>query len=266
MNPGFTRADFITDLQGYWQFDGDGADSSGHGRELNLQGGIGFEAGLIGQALNFTGDPTKYAQRSTDDGVFDFGSGDFTIQAWVNYGAHDGEQLILEKFYGGRGPGWTLTRLPDSQIQFFALDYAIVNTEPLTISSEVWHHVVARRSGSAFSVFFDGQQHSYVDYPESFLDPVGSISDTSEGLLLGRRNLADGRGFSLTGKMDEVAIWTRSLSDAEVLSLWNEGAGRSVVATPDCGATLGSLGLGLVGLICLRRVSARVPNPLSPQT
>ena len=205
---------------GYWQFEGDGKDSSGNGRDLTLQGGIRFAPGLSGLALDCTGDPAKYAERTVDDQVFDFGSGDFTIQAWVNHDTTSGEQPIIEKFHGTRGPGWTLTRLPDDQLQFFALDYAVINTEPLIFSPQTWCQVVVRRRGPDIAIFVNHQLFAYVSYPEMYMDPNGSISDATDGLLVGRRNLADGRAFVMNGRIDEMAIWNRALSDAELSTLW----------------------------------------------
>jgi autotransporter-associated beta strand protein len=40
-------------------------------------------------------------------------------------------------------------------------------------------------------------------------------------LLIGKRNPQDGRGFPVNGKLDEVAIWTRPLTDSEIASLYN---------------------------------------------
>src|SRR2546423_128560 len=75
-------ADLSTNLEGYWEFDGNGNDSSGNGRDLNLVGSPGFTTGLIGLALNLTGDANTYAERPGSDAAFGFGAGDFTIQIW----------------------------------------------------------------------------------------------------------------------------------------------------------------------------------------
>ena len=71
-------ADLTADLQGYWQFNGNGNDSSGNNLDLTLFGGLGFGSGLSGQALNFPNDESMFAQRAVDDAVFDFGLSDFT--------------------------------------------------------------------------------------------------------------------------------------------------------------------------------------------
>jgi hypothetical protein len=59
---------------------------------------------------------------------------------------------------------------------------------------------------------------------------AGAIMGTSSPLLIGRRVAADGRDFSVDAKMDEVAIWTRALSDAEISAIYNNGQGLNLTA------------------------------------
>jgi len=235
------QASLTSGLEGYWQFNGDGNDSSGNNRDLTLQGGIGFAPGLIGGALAFTGDPSKYAERTVDDQVFDFGSHDFTIQAWVNYNPTSYHQIIVEKFYGGSGPGWTLSKIGNDYFQFYpAGDGAYTS-----ISLYSWHQVVVRRSGGTIDLFFDNNSNASW--------PVGAgyaFADTGNGLLVGRRNLNDGRPpewFSMSGKMDELAIWSRSLSGPEISALWNNGNGMNIVPEPST-VLAGLSALGMLGL------------------
>jgi hypothetical protein len=49
--------------------------------------------------------------------------------------------------------------------------------------------------------------------------------------------------------MDDVAIWTRAITDDEVGNLWNDGAGNAVVPEPTSLilTALGLLALGLYG-------------------
>lgn len=232
-------ASLMTGLQGYWQLNGDGKDRSGNGRDLTLQGGIGFAPGLMGEALDFKGDPSQYANRTGDDELFDFGSGDFTIQAWVNYNTTSGEQILLEKFSGQSGPGWTLTKLNSDQLHLWALNFTVQYTAPIDISLHDWHQVVAERSGADLSIYFDNQLLL------SAGGGGGAITDTTAGLLVGRRNAADGRPFAMNGKMDELAIWNRALSVSELSMLWNQGAGQSMVPESN------TLWIGALALVSL---------------
>lgn len=223
-----TNADDDTTLAdnliGYWPFDGDGADLSPSDLDLTLYGGVGFATGLFGQALDLHNDGKKYAARPIDDAIYDFGPSDFTIQVWVNFNNTDREQTLFEKFQGQAGPGWTLTKLVDNRWHFYARPSAELSSAIQTIQSGVWHQVVARRKGNTFDIFYDG----VLIVSGSDPDPV---PDTTYPLLVGKRNKDDGRNFAVDGRIDEVAIWNRTLSDREIATLYNEGSGRRPLET-----------------------------------
>jgi len=54
-------------------------------------------------------------------------------------------------------------------------------------------------------------------------------------LRIGRRNPGDPRQFGLNGRIDDVAIWQRSLTDNDIQALWNNGFGRPEIATATSG-------------------------------
>ena len=209
-----------SDLAAYYQFNTTSADDSGNGRDVNLFGGGGFAAGLVGEALDLHGNNNQFAQRPVDDSALDFGTGDFTLQIWVNYNSLIGEQTLIEKFEGGGGPGWSLTTFPN----FIRFGVTAANggggilNAAVSIPTGVWHNVTVRRSGSTFDLFFDGARVA------TTIDTL-PIEDTTFPLLIGRRNAADGRDFSVNGRIDEVAIWTRALSDSDLTALFNNGQG-----------------------------------------
>ncbi len=59
-------------------------------------------------------------------------------------------------------------------------------------------------------------------------------------------------GYNLDGRLDEVAIRSRALSDAEIGQLYNGGAGMAV---PEPGAAALIVGLGLLGFVAYRRLA-----------
>ena len=98
-------------LIGYWPLDGDGGEFSGGTAQPGTVWGRRLCAGLLGQALDLSGDGARFARRPGDDPAYDFGAGDFTIQAWVNFqGEPTWEQTLVEKFDPARLLGWTLNR------------------------------------------------------------------------------------------------------------------------------------------------------------
>jgi hypothetical protein len=218
--PGRARADLTDHLIGYWPFDGNGADRSGGGLDLQLYGGVGFTHGLFRQALDLHHDNTQFAERPVDDPIFDLGANDFTIQAWVNFNNTAGEQTIVEKFQGAGGPGWTLTKVAGNAWQFYAMPSAVLNSDPLPIPTGVWLQVVVRRTGDLFELFYDGMLVASGENQ----NPVPA---TTFPLLVGKRNDA-GQHFPVDGVIDEVAIWQRALQDAEIAFLWNGGEGNPV--------------------------------------
>ncbi len=234
------KADLADALQGYWQFEGSGADGSGFGRDVALNGVAGYDTGLFGQALNLPWDPDAYAYRPVDDQAFDFGAGDFTIQTWVNYNSLYGEMVLVEKFTGAGGPGWTLSKLNGDAYHFYAAGMGSISSPAQTISLGEWHHVVAVREGDTLELFFDN------DKIASGTGFSGAISDTSKGLLIGQRD-GPSQDFRMDGRLDEIAIWTRALGETEIETLYNDGAGL-IIPEP---AALCLLGLG--SLAVLRR-------------
>lgn len=208
-------------LIGYWPFDVGGADASGGGRDLTLVGGAGLADGLFGQALDLRNDDTQHAVRPGDDAIFDFGPGDFTVQIWANFNNTLREQTLIEKFKGGGGPGWTLTKLVGNELHFWAKPALAFTSAPLKIPSGEWHQFAVRRAGIVFALFYDGKKIAEASSPDV-------VPDTTMPLLVGRRNALDPSDFAVDGRLDEAAIWSRALSDAEVAFLYNEGQGNPV--------------------------------------
>jgi len=237
-----------TNLIGYWGFDGSGADASSQGNDLTIYGGAGYASGLFGQALNLHGDPNQYAARPVDDQVYDFGSSDFTVQAWVNYNSTAGTQTFVEKFTGPSGPGWTLSGPcwnTNSYYHFYSGPSAIMSFQPPALTTNEWHQIIIRRSDDQFDLLFDsniiGSATSSIPIP-----------DTIRPLLIGMRD--NFQEFPTNGRIDEVAIWNRALTDAEISYIWNGGAGNPVTAAPvPEPTTLALMGLGIIGIAALKR-------------
>lgn len=223
--PGRANADFRTGLIGYWPFDASSVDASGIGFDLTLYGGVGYAPGLFGQSLDLNRNTNRYAGRPGDDGAFDFAGRDFTAQVWARFDSTSGEQVLMEKFQGASGPGWTLSKTGES-LHFYASPSAIIYSRPLSISTETWHQVVIRKDGPQFTLWYDGTSvaSQTTDIP---------IPNTSFPLIVGKRNSSDSRGFPVEGQLDEVAIWNRPLKDAEIIQLYNFGAGTPVSGEPN---------------------------------
>jgi hypothetical protein len=213
---------FSDGVVAYWPLDTDGADLSGNHLDLSIVGAPSFtSSGRVGGAVAFNKNPAQYLVRPQSDPQFDFGASDFSMQLWVSFNQVDTEQTLVEKFTGGGGPGWTLTKLTGFGEQFYAAPAVVVNAGwPLT--TPAWHHLVVTKSGPAYRIYVDNQ-----------LAASGSSSTplvaSANPLLVGKRNQGDNRGFPVDGKIDEIAIWNRALTQNEVFLLWNNFQGRQLI-------------------------------------
>lgn len=207
----------------YWAFDGDGVDQAA-GRDLTLKGAPGFATGLFGKALDLHHMSSQYATREKEgqpynDEIFDLTTTDFTVQAWLYFYSVSGEQTFVEKFNGQGGPSWTFTKLTGNQLHAYFSGGAQWTSSALSLPLQVWHQALLRhRKGQGTDIFYNGQL--------IVQGGAGEPQPTAMPLLIGKRNSADGRDFSFDGRIDEVAIWTRALTDSEVLYLYNDGQGR----------------------------------------
>ena len=244
LSPCEAHADVFSGLLGYWSFNGTAADQSGNGNDLSLFGGAAFApGGQFGEALSLDGVLGSYAQQTTDNTAFDLGSNDFTIQVWANFATVKSEQTLIEKFSGSSGPGWTFTT-PES-IQFYQSAHGGYGTARMSFPTGVWQQFVVERNGGSLGIYYD-------DNLVLSAGIAGAIPSSTNPLLIGARNAADGRNFTVNGLIDDVGIWDRALSPAEIGALWNDGNGLqlgSAVPEPSTWVMMlvGFAGLGYAG-------------------
>lgn len=234
----FAQADVTTGLVAHWTFDGNATDSA-HSYDLTLVGNPGFGPGRFGQALQLNGSNTQYAVRPIDDPVFDFGAGDFTIQIWADFNERFTEQTLIEKFTGGGGPGWTFTT--PGCIQFYTVPAGFAQGCYAVPTGE-WEQYVVERSGNSLLIYVDG---SLLAVGSVF----GALPVSTNPLLIGRRDAADGRNFNVNGSLDDAAIWDRALSQSEIQYLFN----NPVPAPEPATIVLVFSGLGAAVLRRIRR-------------
>jgi hypothetical protein len=106
-----------------------------------------------------------------------------------------------------------------------------------TVTLGAWHHVAYSADGAQLRVYVDGQQVAVTDYLAEINPPsidyisVGAVLDVdaSEPPVLGLDPTAPNL---LTGKIDDLAVWTRALSADEVSKIFaagNQGKSLSTV-------------------------------------
>jgi Ca2+-binding RTX toxin-like protein len=215
-----------TGLVSAWSFEGNATDITVNNNDLALSGGASFATGLHGQGVDLDGGGNSGIQQIVDNHFTDFGSADFSVSLWFRSDEGGREQTLIEDFNGAGGPGWTLTyrTIGGGNLQFYA-DGAGIELDAFTgpINDGDWHQAAITRSGTTFGLYFDGQLVSTLNSSIPLNGGPGS-------LLVGTRNDADGRNFTLNGQIDDVTVWSRGLTAQEVMAQWNNGAGVAVTA------------------------------------
>jgi hypothetical protein len=206
----------------WWTGDGDANDIVGthHGQAMN---GVTFETGKVNQAFRF-------------DGVDDFVQVDsfitsysaFTFDFWVNIQSfthdsymtpfcqappEDAPSMSLFCFYTGSAPGsfGLLGKWNDGT------DFGMRTDIPFGVG--VWKHVAITYDGSHLRQYVDGQ----------LLNEKGYASKTlgnTQPLLLGKGYAYPSNEvetFHFNGLLDEVEIFNRALSQAEIQAIFGAG-------------------------------------------
>ncbi len=212
----------------HWMLDdGDGGtavDSTGHHDGI-LYGNPQWVSGEVGTgALEFDGD--DYV-RTTYEG----GPGEYTISLWYNLN----EDIDTSTFSGYRTlvsrtgdevsnvDMWTIWFANTAGLgvvnEKAAGSYASVYYKPAVFAAGQWHHVVVTGTASEGKIYFDGEPKGTAN--DNFV--TGTWND-SVPFDIGRAYLGTaGRFFN--GEIDDVRIYDRVLSDAEILQLNREAVG-----------------------------------------
>lgn len=127
-----------------------------------------------------------------NNSAFAYGTGDFTIEAWVyhtNSGSYAGYS------YGGNS-GLVLRRTASNTLEISQDGVAGIAISSGTIASNQWVHVAGTRSGSTVRLFIDGVLNATVTYS-------GNFSPTTGGTIGSIINVA---GFYMTGYISNLRI------------------------------------------------------------
>ena len=86
--------------------------------------------------------------------------------------------------------------------------WVLSNTEPVI---DRWYFVVGTYDGSQLKIYVDGQLENSLNYSG------GNITNSSSDLFIGRRS---GGGRNFNGYLNNISIWSKALSDADVLGIY----------------------------------------------
>jgi hypothetical protein len=216
-------------LVGWWSFDegagtvaADGSPNSNHG---TINGGATWVPGVHGSALQFNG---TNAYVGTGKSLLN-GLTAFTLAGWISAGSTGvyssvfGQNDLVELGFTTESGGQFGTWMAGNNWAFIGANWGF--TYPS------WHHVVLAGDRTKVSLYIDGQ--------ELASDKNGMASGTSSFFFSIAGNVFNASGDWFRGEIDDVWLFSRALTEAEIRTLMKGpgGPGRATAPIPADEAT-----------------------------
>jgi hypothetical protein len=258
---GRSLSDITSDLEGHWTFDDGTADDSAGTNHGTLEGpSIWTYKGRKGLNLS--------------DNYVDLGSPaalqistNLTISTWFksNGNSMDGDMISTAGDDGTNGYRLGIKHDDESELVFLIGDasgYDVVYSNNANINDNQWHKVAATYDGSDLKLYIDGVFNNST--------PCARTITYANNLNFGRRPTdGDGNHNYFNSFLDEIRIYSRALSEMDVVALWEEELliSTGLVSKYNCSDLLDSYGdrdLTLNGAFALASVDNRTVCDAGP--
>jgi len=221
-----------TGLVGMWSFNGPDMFSSTLAKDVTGNGytgtiyGATLDSGKVGQGI--------LLDEAADGRIDIANSADLaegsalTVSAWIKYTVlpATADDYIITKERSGF-PEWNMQRARENSTG--KLEFTVTNASDTTVSAASdaafptdldWHHVAGVYDGQNVYIYGDG-----VSLDSSTNALTGNIKDLTHRICISASwtGSACGTGGNFHGTMDEVRVYNRALSAAEIKRLYNLG-------------------------------------------
>jgi hypothetical protein len=142
--------------------------------------------------------------------------------AIINKAAGSQLSFIFELFNGGTARIF-ITKNGDLSV------YKDYRSAATNYNSDAWVHLAATFNAGTLKLYANGVELTGSALTKNVDGAVDSIFNGTAALEVGRRAGAEYGNFS----SDEISMWSRELSGAEITWLYNSGAGRTYAEAPD---------------------------------
>jgi hypothetical protein len=205
--------DIETGLVAFYPFTGNANDSSGHGNHGVINGPqlTNDRFNNANSAYIFNGNQITVPHNSTLNL-----SGAFTITLWyVTLDYFNPQDLVIKGRDNNIGSWWTrihtsTTNSPGAWFGFRQNSSGITTTNATTLETNAWMHFAVVISGTTAKLYLNGNLSNTLFN----IDLSNSASNTSP-LTMGKLQ------YPFNGKMDDIKIYNRSLSEEEITYLAN---------------------------------------------
>jgi hypothetical protein len=210
-----------TDMVSWWQAENNANDVYGNNNGIE-QNGIGYVSGAVNNAFYCDGiDDIIVVPHHSNLDI----TGDVTLELWVKQTGFDNDiQTVLCKGSGtltNNQPAVFTMRFEIATLIFSFMDISGANIELIGPSFEdfQWHHYAYVRQGNQHMIYADGFDFGW--------EPFVNSADSSINLPLtiGAQYYSETDNYNdfFAGEVDEISVYNRALSAAEIQSIYNAG-------------------------------------------
>lgn len=219
------KASIVGDgLVGYWNFD-EGAgttayDRSGKGNHGTLSGTLttSWTGGKVWDSLYFNGSD-NFVEALDSDSLRIWWN-NISISAWIKSASSVNYRTVVSKWYHLADGGYSLRLTRDTEPikAFTVFNNGITEWNSAgsynNITNDVWYYIVWTRTASKNCLYVNGVL-------DACIASEGNLTTNSFPLRIGRLSTSVGMNEYFSGSIDEVRVYNRTLSDTEILSLYN---------------------------------------------
>lgn len=206
-------------LVGWWPFNGNANDES-----ANMNNGLIYGAtlssdrfGLANKAFSFNG-LTNYIEVPNSSTISV--SGSYTISVWINvdlwsFNAPLDEHSVVSKIVDGNWyGGYEIKTGGQGAISHTGNISGNFDVGASNYSNNTWHHVLVVFDGNLLKSYINGLL-------VQTMSRTGSLQTGSTPLRFGRRGGAGFYNCWYSGKIDDIGIWNRALTQQEIANLYS---------------------------------------------
>jgi hypothetical protein len=205
----------VTDgLAARWRLDGNGDDAVG-GFTAVPAGGPAYTTGQNGQAISLNGS-SQYLSVGNPAGLQI--TGQITMAAWIRPTASTNIRNILSKGFNTAPNGEVSLRISAGALEVGTWDGASYFAgSPAAVVLNQWQHVCGVFDGSAWRLYRNGEEIANLPTTQGAVAVAGATA-VNNAWSIGSRGGSTERAFA--GQIDEVFLYRRGLTPAEVRGLW----------------------------------------------
>ncbi|MFH1616348.1 MAG: LamG-like jellyroll fold domain-containing protein [Planctomycetota bacterium] len=181
--------------------------------------------GIINYGWAFDGDDAI----SWDDPLLpDLAVGDnFTLSMWAyNTGLTNNNDGIWSTYHTNGTDSYFLIDIYQGGLRFIGANMGMADNyeaDIVSILPNQWYHYIWRKNDSEYTIFVNGVEV----FSTTGNDAITWDKNVKRRFMIGSQSSVDPGDYWWNGYFDEFGVWLRSLSDQEILTLYNDGEGLS---------------------------------------